>query len=113
MVSTVAIARAVAGEAGGKGSTSVVDGLTASMACSKEEESSGVIKVPACCSSCSTVRAVVKTPGGGAWLGGLGESAWEELDRPLNGSMWWCAMCYGDEQKFDGVGRESVSAEAA
>ena len=104
VVSTAAMARAVAGEAGGKGSASVVDGLTVSMACSKEEDGSGVMNVPACCSSCSTVRAVVKTPGGGAWLGGLGESAWEELDRPLNGSIWWWAMCYDGEQVCDDDG---------
>ena len=70
VVSTAAMANAVASEAGGKGSASVVVGSTASIACSKDEEGSGVIKVPACCSSCSTSRAVVKSPRGGAWLGG-------------------------------------------
>ena len=57
---------------------------------------------------------MVKVPGGGAWLGGLGEfSACEELERPLRGSMWWCAMCNDDEQKCDGDGRESESAKVA
>ena len=113
VVSMAAMASAIAGEAGGKGSVSVVVGLTASIARSKDKEGSGVIKVPACCSSCSTVRAVVKTPGGGAWLGGLGESAWEELDRPLNGSIWWCAMCYDDEQECDDDGKKCKEHKTA
>ena len=44
---------------------------------------------------------------------GLGESAWEELDRPLNGSIWWCAMCYDGEQECDNNGKKCKEQKAA
>lgn len=48
VVSIAAMARAVVGKTEGKQSTSVVDGCTASIACSKDEVGSSVTKVPAC-----------------------------------------------------------------
>lgn len=48
VVFTAAMASAVAGDTEGNWSTSVVAGLTARMACSREEVGSGVTKVPAC-----------------------------------------------------------------